>query len=245
MDRQQAKEILVLYRPGVAASADPRMVEALELVKHDAELKSWFDQQRALQAAIRNKFHEIPVPEELPARILAETPGRPKILRWINPVVLAAAAAIVLLAGLAAGWFAPRPDNGFPAYRKQMVRVAMREYRMNLLTNDLSQIREFLRTNGAHGDYVLTQPLAQLPGEGCAILHWHGKLVSLICFEEGKGKELMYLFVIDHSELSDGPASQNPQVQQVGQLMTASWRRGNKIYLLAAKGGEDLLRRYL
>ena len=40
MDRQQAKQILELYRPGVD-DADPQFAEALALSRTDPELRRW------------------------------------------------------------------------------------------------------------------------------------------------------------------------------------------------------------
>jgi len=47
-----------------------------------------------------------------------------------------------------------------------MVRTALRDYRMDIVTNDLNQIRLFMKTNGAPADYVLpkTSNTFQPPG---------------------------------------------------------------------------------
>ena len=74
---------------------------------------------------------------------------------------------------LGAGCFDKRQaQNNFVAYRDRMVRTALRDYRMDLLNDDLDQIRQYLAQHGGQGDYILSQPLARLRGFGCAILSW-------------------------------------------------------------------------
>src|SRR2546430_17331964 len=99
MNREEAKEILALYRPGIDDPNEPDIAAALELTKEDAELARWFAEQSALYNATRQKLKELPVPDQLLERILAN-PGRTPLL-WRSPLLWAAAAAIVLFAGLA------------------------------------------------------------------------------------------------------------------------------------------------
>ena len=158
--------------------------------------------------------------------------------------MLTAAAAFVLLLGLAAFWLRPRDAHRLADFRVRMARTALRPYNMNMVTNDLNQIREYLRQNQAHGDYVLTKNLEKLPGDGCAILRWHNRQVSLVCFDLGNRQDL-YLFVINRADLSDPPAAGAPRLARVGKLMTASWSDRDKTYLLAGAGDEAFLRKYL
>jgi hypothetical protein len=125
-----------------------------------------------------------------------------------------------------------------------MVRSAMRDYRMNLLTNDLNEIRRYLKENQAHGDYVLPKPLEKLPGTGCAILSWQGKRVSLVCFALNPRNDLL-LFITDRRTVSDAPPAGKTQFTPVGKLMTASWSAADKVYLLAGPGDQEFLKQYL
>lgn len=70
MNCSEAKEVLLLYRPGIADAADPQIAEALELVGRDPELRRWFDQHSAFQKAMRAKFRQIEVPAHLKASLL-------------------------------------------------------------------------------------------------------------------------------------------------------------------------------
>jgi hypothetical protein len=70
MNCSEAKEVLLLYRPGTADAADPQIAEALELAGRDPELRRWFDQHRAFQKAVRAKFQQIEVPAHLKTSLL-------------------------------------------------------------------------------------------------------------------------------------------------------------------------------
>ena len=78
MNRSEAREILLLYRPGTADLFDPPMVEALELARQDPELGRWFEQHCAFQKAMRAKFQQIEVPAHLKTSLLIRGAVAPK-----------------------------------------------------------------------------------------------------------------------------------------------------------------------
>lgn len=242
MNREKAKMVLAIYRPGTHDDEDPEIAAARELAGRDPELARWLEEHNALHAAVRAKFRQLAVHPGLREKIIAEYPG--KIVWWRRPASLAMAAAVVMLIGLVASWLLPREHHAFATYRNRMVRTAMQNYGMNLLTNDLAQIRSYLAANGGHAGYRLSAPLEQLPGDGCAILRWHDRKVSLVCFDLGNQRDL-YLFIINRDDLSDAPATREPQFARVGRLITASWTHGDKTYLLAGPGDEEFLRKFL
>jgi hypothetical protein len=72
MDRDEAKAILELHRPGSADDAqDPVIAEALSLLETDAELNAWFAEQQALDARISESYNGMEPPSDLKASILA------------------------------------------------------------------------------------------------------------------------------------------------------------------------------
>ena len=75
MTCREAQEILLSYRPGTEPADDPQVTAALELARTDAELRAWYEQHRAWDAAVRQKFAALPVPADLPR---ARSPSR----RW-------------------------------------------------------------------------------------------------------------------------------------------------------------------
>jgi hypothetical protein len=64
----------------------------------------------------------------------------------------------------------------------------------------------------------------------------------MICFML-KG-EHMDLFVMDRAGLPDLPDTSAPQYAKAGDLMTATWSEGDKIYLLTGEN-KELLQRVL
>lgn len=250
VNNQQAKEILLFYRPGAAEGSELLLAEALELAQRDPELKSWFAAHCALQAAIREKLRQIIVPEGLKEQILAECPARRKIIWWQQPVLLAAAAAVVLVIGLSLFWSRPRENKGLSVFSNRMAGAVLRTYSMTLETNDLNQIRAHLAQNQAPINYVLPKGLQTVPVVGCGVLQWHNKPVSMICFASGQPlaqgqKSDLFLFVVDRSSLPDAPPENQPRIAKVNKLMTASWSSGDKVYLLGGFGDEDFIRKYL
>jgi uncharacterized membrane protein YbaN (DUF454 family) len=239
----QAKEILLLYRPGTADAEDPQIVAAVELARRDTELARWFERHCAFQKAMRAKLRQIEVPAHLKAALLA----RQNIIRppiwWQRPVWLAAAAAVVLFLGLAAIWLKPANPDGFANFQARMVSTALREYRMDLVTNDMRQLRQFIAGKGAPSEYQLTKGLEtlQLTGGGC--LQWRSHPVAMVCFNRGDD-QMLFLFVMKRSALKDPPAG-TPQVSKVTELQTVSWTRGEYTYVLAGPEEPQFLRKYL
>ena len=248
MDSRQAKEILMRYRPGTTHDGDPEFTEALEQAKRDLELGRWFEQHRAFQSTVADRFKGIAVPQRLREKILAEYNPARIIVWWQRPVfqALAAAAAIVLLFGLVYFKLPAREDKSFAAFRNRVVRNAQRGYAMDITTTNLSEIRQYLAAHQADADYVLPAPLEKLPGDGGAMLRWHNRKVSMVCFDLGNHNHNdLYLFVANRSDLPDAPAATEPQFTRIGKLTAASWSQGDKAYILAGPGDEQFIRGYL
>lgn len=243
MTPQQAKEILLLYRPGAQGADEPEMTEALALAAQDSELGAWFAKHRAFQEAVRARLRSAPVPAGLRDQLLASR----KVIRpafWQRQSVwLAAAACLVLVLGLAVSLLQqPAPDR-FADFRVRMVRTVLREYRMDVVTNDMTQVRRFLAEQGAPADYDLPAGLARLSLTGAGRLQWRGHAVSMVCFERAD-HEMIYLFVLPENAARTTP-DHTLEVEHVNKLATVSWTRGNKTYLLAGPPGGDFPKSYL
>src|SRR2546430_8305491 len=246
MDSRQAKEILMRYRPGTTHANDPEFAEALEQAERDPELGRWFERHRAFQSTVADRFKQIAVPQHLREKIVAECDPARIIVWWQRPVfqALAAAAAVVLLFVLVYFKLATREDRSFAAFRNRVVRNAQRGYAMDITTTNLSEIRQYLAAHQADADYVLPAPLEKLPCDGAAMLRWHNRKVSMVCFDLGNHNYL-YLFVANRSDLPDAPSANEPQFARIGKLTAASWSQGDKAYVLAGPGDEQFIRGYL
>ena len=67
--------------------------------------------------------------------------------------------------------------------------------------------------------------------------------VTMVCFDRGD-KQMLFLFVLKRSALKD-PPPETPQLAKVNQLVTASWSRGDNIYVLAGPEEADFAGKYL
>jgi hypothetical protein len=220
------------------------VAEALAQSRRDPELAHWLEQQQALDAALGRKFKQIPVPASLAQEILAERKMvRPTIWREHRAIIVAAAAALVLAIVASYRWRRPQSQD-FATYRQTMASLVSGDYKMMLETNDLTAVHQFLVANHSPADYVLTPAMQKLPAEGCALITWHGRHVSLVCLDRGVDSDL-FLFIVNRSALPDAPADATPRFARVGQMTTASWTLGETSYVLASKGSEDDVRKFL
>jgi hypothetical protein len=258
VNRDEAKIILQLYRPNTADADNPQIAEALALAKSDAELARWLEEHCARQNMLREKFRQIAAPAGLKEQIISEQAAFSKGNSPRQKIVLiAAVTAIVASLAVIVSLYLPHGGNGnqtnsntLSNYQNQMAYVATSGYGMNFPTNDLSQIRAYLAQNAASSDYTLPAPLEKTATTGCAIEDWQGKKVSMICFRTGKSlppgqQGDLWLFVVDRVSVKGAPDTASPQFSKVNQLITATWTQGGKLYLLATKGDEQVLRKFL
>jgi uncharacterized membrane protein YbaN (DUF454 family) len=250
VNREEAKNILLLYRPETADAGDPHTAEALALAKRDPELARWLDEHYVRQNALRTKFRQITVPTGLKEQIISEQAAHERMIFWRQKVVLAAAATVAAIIILAPLWFHSRTDDTLAIYRSRMVSTALRGYAMDLATNNPAQIRAYLAQNHAPANFILPAALQQIAVTGCAIQHWQGAPVSMICFHTGKPPASdepgdLWLFVIDRTSVKTAPAGVSPEFFKVNRLITAMWTQGDKLYLLGTEGDEQTIRQYL
>lgn len=247
MTRSEAKAVLELYRPDSVDATDAQVVEALGVARHDTELNAWLKQHSRFQTAMQQKFRNIPVPANLKAAILERekiiVPAEPW---WRNRLWLRVAAAVALVAGLCVALVAisPRshtPDR-FADYKTRMVRSALREYRMDLLTDDLQQLRQLAASRNAPADFAVPKGLSRLKLTGGGVLRWRNNPVAMVCYDRGD-HQMLFLFVMDRSAVKDSPGS-TPQVGKVSKLTTASWSEGDKVYVLAGPDDEQFVAKY-
>jgi hypothetical protein len=231
MNRGQAKEILMLYRPGTADADDPEIQQAMKVARQDPELKLWFENHCQFQQNIRSKLRAIEVPEHSKLALLAGRKIVPLPPWWQKPVWLAAAACIVLMLTLVPLLPQPTTPDRFTNYRDMMVSIALRNYRMDWETNSMAGLRQLIASRGAPADYDLPQGLEKLKLTGGAALSWRSNPVSMVCFDEGN-KKMLFLFVMRNAGVKGAPLTPDPQLVKVSSYLTASWRNGNKTYVL-------------
>ena len=222
MNSQEAKEILLSYRPGVDDAKNPSIAAALHQLEHDPELSRWFQQLQETDNAIRRQLRETPVPFGLKQRILAEQ----KVVRpdfgWRKPAVMAAAAAIIVLCVLSAWIFQRSTRNGLNAYRANMVRYVSSSYSSTFIkATSFDELRQVLAKRQWPTDFIIPDRLKSVTVIGGSAVEWNGHKVALACMKEGRHG--LWLFVIEMSALPDAPKAETPQVKEVESAPTAAW----------------------
>jgi hypothetical protein len=258
MNPGQAKQILMMYRPGTADANDPEVAEALAVVRSDPELSSWFDEHCARQTALRDKFRQITPPVGLKEQIISEHNARMKAASRRGKVIAVAAVAAILVAvALIAYRYWPPESSDLPHpvpntlahYQREMMSIAVNSYAMTAKTN-LDQVQSWLVQKQALSDFHMPAGLKQATVTGCAVEPFRSAKASLICFRKGDtlppGQSGdLWLFVIDETAVADAPASASPQFTPVNGLMTATWVQDGKLYLLGTKGDEQTIQKFL
>ena len=256
MNPGQAKQILMIYRPGTADADDPEIAEALAVVRGDPELSRWFDEHCARQIALRDKFRQIALPAGLREQIISEHAARTKAASRREKIVGAVAVAAILVAlALIASLYLPHNStprllpNTLANYQGQMMSAAVSGYYMTAMTN-LDQVHSWLAQNHAPTDYALPAGLKNASVTGCTIQTWREAKASMICFRQGKTLPPgqpgdLWLFVIDQTAVNGVPATASPQLTTVDGLITATWTQDGKLYLLGARGDEQTIQKYL
>ena len=251
MNVNEAKNILLLYRPGLAEVEDPQLAEALALAQREPELARWLEGQGARQEALRAKFRQITVPAGLKEQIISEQPARERLLQRHPRLTAAALAVIILLAGLTIFWPPHRPsDDTLEVYRSQMIGIALSGYGMGFLTNSTTEIRSYFAQNQAPADYVLPAALQKAAVVGCAVQGWQQQKVSMLCFRTGRPlppnqSSDLWLFVVPRASVKDAPEAGQPRFTTVNGLITAVWTQGDKVYLLGTAGSESTIQQFL
>jgi hypothetical protein len=252
MNRQQAQEVLLLYRPGTADAQDPEFTDALALARKDPELSRWLEEQIAMHHALQAKFRQIPVPEGLKEQILSERKAHTSLpLKRKLALAGVCAVCVVLLAVVAWPLVVPQEDKSFSNFQNRMVRTVARQGAYPLMdkeTNDINAIRSYLTERRANGDYVLPSGLEKTTVTGCAILPWQGKTVSMLCFNSGKAvtpnSSDLFLFIINRADVPRAPEPGPPSFSKDKGLNIASWTHDGKTYILAGMDDEASLKKY-
>jgi len=247
MDNREAKFILSAYRPGGQDASDSRFSEALEQARRDPILEGWFRDSIAFDAAMTEKVRGIDVPSDLRENILAGVKvSRP--MRWSKRFKWAIAGAMILGATLGSLiWHNARSAHlaGWQNAALEVISSLVRnETSFDAQSGNPSELLTWLRTNQAPAAKKLPNDLGKLSSVGCKTFSWNGTPVSVICFVRKNG-ELIHLVTINARATVDRTRRQETNLVQRGGWATATWREGDRVYMLALKGSRDQLRSYL
>jgi hypothetical protein len=244
MNREEAKYILRSYPPGGCDAEDPQFREALEMLKQDPELASWFEQEQAIDANLSRKFTSFPVPPSLKGQLLAARKVVPLRVWWQRPAwIIAAAACVTLIAALALFLIRAPGQRQFAEFQSYVADTAARLDHLDIQTSDLAQIRQWLGDHRAPESFVVPAGLNGKSTVGCRVFEWNGQKVSLVCFNL-EDKKIAHVFIIDRSALANPPVGHSPQFQSTADgIATASWSDDRRTYIVAMQRGEEDLKR--
>jgi hypothetical protein len=246
MDNREAKFILNAYRPRGQDASDRRFAEALEQARRDPVLERWFAESVAFDTVMTEKLRAVEVPPDLRENILAgvkvSRPLRSPLVKW------AVAAALMLTAILGSLiWHNTRPTH-LTGWQNEALNVISSLVRnassFDAQSHNASELVAWLRANHAPAVEKLPPNLEKLQSLGCKTFSWNGTPVSVICFMRPDGG-LIHLVTTNASPSVDRTVQREAKFVQQGEWATATWREGDRIYMLALQGAPGQLRRYL
>jgi hypothetical protein len=230
MNREEAKSILESFRPGGADAANPQFAEALGLVERDAELRAWFQEQRAFDSAIAENLKDLAVPADLKASILA---GRAVVRMplWRDSRMrVAAAAAVALMVALAGAKYVGSGAS-FAEFREKLIVEAWAGDRhVDFESSEWKEVSRWLAAQNVSTNFNLPPALANVRLHGASVVDLDGHRISCVCLADGP--KHLHLFVVTGAEFSDRSRDGTPDFEKCSGWKTASWQQGDKIFVL-------------
>jgi len=263
---------LEVYRPGGQDADDPQFAATLEYLKHDPELKAWFDRQRAFDETMSESLTAIVVPAHLKDAILRDgqlpaeaAAARPQswrdtlamILRhpiiperriltsplWQNWQTRAALVGVAVLLLIAVGvWWVHEPQS-FAGYRRDLVESSWGQVRhLDLQIKDVEQVKAWLDQHRLAEGVVLPSALTNVQLHGASLMEWRGRQVAFLCFLDGPRH--LHLFIGERMEMADEPTPDSPQFEKCEGWRTVSWIQGGNAYILAGMKYPTFIKRF-
>jgi hypothetical protein len=243
MNTTEAKFILQARRPDGSDDAEPRFVEALEQARRDPVLGEWLAKEQVFDAAVAAKLRTVQPPADLRAVILAGARVSRPVAFWKRPQVLAMAASVAIVCGLALAWPAMRPSV-MPVTVDQLAMGVMTELDSDEHHDAMPRPRGDLRTLLTAADTRLAAgvPLDfdRLKADGCRSLKVGGREVLEVCFERGGAGFHIYL-----AKRGDFKGEGAPMFRERGTLASVAWTDETYAYVLVSRNGSPALRAVL
>lgn len=237
MTNNEARVLLQQYDPAAPEPACHRTAEALAQMRRDPELRAWFEQMLALDAAVGRKLAQVPVPPGLAEAIIAGTRTRPR--RRFLRLALAASLTFLLSLALVVLRSGP-PRTEFAALRSDMAGFLVQFPRLDLATDQWREMEGWLNRHPGFAQARIPEALRAYPGLGCREVTWRGRRLLLACFA-AQG-EIVHLFVVATIEQAVASPTGTPEFTRVKEWSTAAWNQGDVAYLALTRGDEPFLR---
>ncbi len=249
MNNTEAKFILNACRPNARDANEAAFAAALAQAKADPALGAWFAREQAHAAAVAAKLREVAPPAGLREAILAGgrvsgeslTNKRAPRARWVQPVWLAAAAAIAVIFTASVALWPKRAAGEAP----------LTEFALN----------DALETSkhGGHGEMTgafqatlakdttrlaggLPINFAALKANGCRTVNVAGHDVLEVCFK--RDGHWFHCYVARVEDFP-GASSAAPLFASTGKVEAAVWVNGAYRVVVASNAGRAALQRLL
>lgn len=265
MDREKAKQLLELCRPGHCGDRlDPALAEAFALLESDPELKAWFDDQQTVDARISDQLRNIETPSDLKNSILAgmhlhstnrtkgtnEEPsaktvlfpdkGRPRA-SWIAPWIGIAALLLVALVALNLPSKSPVPaayaHAGIPPVIQYVSDKidSLSPSKFEKRDPSLEKLTHYLSSTQFPAPKSLPGMLGDMPTIGCLTFQFEGTPLSMICFKNGA----VYHLITAERKSFPAELPENPQIFEINDKAFRLWTEDDQINILTIHGSKS------
>ncbi len=246
MNTNEAKFILRARRPDGRDDEDPRFAEALDHARRDPELAAWLAREQTFDAAVVARLKEVQPPAGLRDSILAGARMAGRTPWWREARILAWAASVVLIFGLAAFWNAGRAGERPGA--EAFALGAMDDWMLD------SHHMDILGGTGSLHAAVMNPQVRLLGGlpldmeairaGGCRVISIAGREVLEVCFyREGAGE--LHLYIARREDFGGRKFDPTPMFRERGILASVAWADERHAYVLVSDRGADALRSVL
>ena len=241
MDKDRAKEILTSISREEVPREEPGVDDALAMLDRDDELQAWFREEKAFDEAVGGKLKAAEAPEglrdQLVSTIQSARPEGGKTV-GIPPVLLAAAAAIVVLGAIALmGLFGN--DNKiastgltFASFQQDMAKtIRTGDFRIANHGADFEANKAYMDRIGAPTT-TSCDKIGSADCRGCTILEWGDNKVAMFCIDVDD-ETLVHMFVVEREKLTDLPpeGEMKSVIQQSG-LPSTGWADDKSVYVI-------------
>lgn len=265
MDRDEAKKILELCRPGVAEDLqDPGLKAALALLETDPELADWFEAQQSVDARISGSLNTIEAPADLKDTILAgmrlheanrnasydleETISFPQPSAkdgrswWRSPWTGMAAlfAIMMVVLNLPDGQLSGTQvaDADLPPVLQFLSKEIStpKTWEFDKKDQNPMALRAFLESSNAPTPGTIPECLAEMTSIGCVVFEYSKEAkLSMICFKNG---EVYHLITADKATYPDA-IPEGPALYQCTDKAYKLWVDGDQVKILTIHGSKE------
>jgi len=211
---------------------------ALDLLRTDPELARWFAAEQALDAALAGKLAGIPVPPALKADILAGPRVSRRRSGWRNPLVWAAAAAVLVVLGVVA---VPHPPAKIATvatlgeYRSDVgaafAQMNAHGFKPDLGVGSMAEVARFVSSQHSPlGNPAAPGGLARVKPVACRVIEWRGQKVSIICV--GRSGLEAHVFVVDRKVIRDSGDVDLKSIARAAGYPVVAWEDAGHAYVM-------------